>query len=273
MSGRPDAGQRQQDAFLYTSDLVGATLRRVYRSVHPCLFESHKPLLPVLLALQSLELRGAATHEEVQQLLAPTVVPCVNMEKDATLPEASPASSGAISTPWPTASARERLQGLKSLGGPFTALVTSVLDGSGDWEAALYEENPLASEWPEQWSERLSLLQQTLLVQCVRPECLRSCLQHLAEIELGTFLGEVMPLGLAEALEAAGPKAPLLILLAPGTDPQAALAQHAEAAHMRNKFAAVAMGKGQCPKATAGQTPIATSSCRVSSQLAVILFM
>lgn len=253
MAGQRDASQRQQDACLYTSDLVGATLRRVYRSVSPCLFEGHKPLLSILLALQSIQLRGAATHEEVQQLLTPAVVAGTEAPEIGCSPAAAPAPQETDALSWLPAGSREKLQSLQCLGDPFESLVASVLGGNREWEAALYEDNPLAGEWPERWDERLSLLQQTLLIQCVRPECLRICLQHLAEAELGSFLGEAVPLGLAEALESAGSKAPLLILLAPGADPQASLLQQVEAAHMRNKFVAVAMGKGQGAKATSGK--------------------
>ncbi|KAL8445099.1 hypothetical protein Emag_005206 [Eimeria magna] len=243
----------QQDICLYTSELMAATLRKVYRSVSPCLFERHKPLLRVLLTLQSLTLRGAATQDELQQLLAPAVPP------SADSPEAVPdadekllRSSEADFMNWLTEGARQRLHGLQRLGEPFIQLAASVLNDAGDWEAALYDDGPLASVWPEQWSERLSLLQQTLLVQCVRPECLCSCLQVLAEAELGLILGNVVPLRMDEALNLAGSKAPLLILLAPGADPQATLLQHAEATNMRSKFVTVAMGKGQGPKAVSG---------------------
>ncbi|CDI74192.1 hypothetical protein EPH_0001780 [Eimeria praecox] len=247
--GRPDVSTRQQDASLYTADLVEATLRRVYRSINPCLFENHKPLLPILLALQSLQLRGAATHDELQQLQAPLVLPYIEDDMAHKSYDPSSAASRGIDASWLSTSSREKLEGLCRLGEPFKSLVSSVLEGQGDWEAALYEENPLASDWPDSWNERLSLLQQTLLVQCVRPECLRSCLQQVSEAELGTVLGETAPVGLGEALESAGPKSPLLIILGPGADPQAALLQHAEATHMRNKFVSVAMGKGQGPKA------------------------
>lgn len=242
----------QQDASRYTSELMRATLRRVYQSVQPCLFENHKPLFPALLALQSLEFKGAATQEEVQQLLAPAVVPCGKAKKVEELPAEAAGYSGTVESQWPPAGAREKLQGLQQLGEPFISLVASVLEASGDWEAALFEENPLIGEWPDLWNQRLSLLQQTLLVQCLRPECLRNCLQHLAEVELGSFIGEMIPWGLAEALDAAGPHAPLLILLAPGADPQAALLQLAEATNMHNKFVSVAMGKGQGLKAASG---------------------
>ncbi|KAL8430370.1 hypothetical protein Efla_001135 [Eimeria flavescens] len=256
----------QQYVCLYTSELMGATLRKLYKSVSPCLFESHKPLLRVLLALQSLTLRGAATSEELQQLLAPALAPSTEPQNNTT--EAHPTSQtslDAAGTAWLTESCRLRLQGLQRLGEPFVQLVAAVLDDNGEWEGVLYEENPLATVWPEQWSERLSLLQQTLLVQCVRPECLLPCLQVLVEAELGSYLREVTPLRLGEALELAGPKAPLLILLAPGADPQAALLQQSEVAHMHNKIVAVAMGKGQGPKAVA-----AIRSCAEKGQWVIL---
>ncbi|KAL8431229.1 hypothetical protein ACSSS7_005428 [Eimeria intestinalis] len=250
MAAKQDASQQQQDICLYTSELMAATLRKVYRSVSPCLFERHKPLLRVLLALQSLILRGAATREELQQLLAPAVPP--SADSPETVPDVDeklPSSSDAASTNWLTEGARQRLCGLQRLGEPFVQLAASVLEDAEDWDVALYEDNPLASVWPEQWSDRLSLLQQTLLVQCVRPECLCNCLQVLAEAELGLILGNVVPLRMDEALDLAGSKAPLVILLAPGADPQATLLQQAEVTYMRSKFVTVAMGKGQGAKA------------------------
>ncbi|KAL8453543.1 hypothetical protein Emed_000820 [Eimeria media] len=250
VASKQDASQQQQDICLYTSELMAATLRKVYRSVSPCLFERHKPLLRVLLALQSLSLRGAATQDELQQLLAPAMPPSADSpETVLDAEEKLLRSPEATSINWLTEGARQRLHGLQRLGEPFVELAASVLDDAGDWEAALFEDSPLASEWPEQWSERLSMLQQTLLVQCVRPECLCNCLQALAEAELGLILGNVVPLRMDEALSLAGSKAPLLILLAPGADPQATLLQQAEVTHMRNKFVTVAMGKGQGPKA------------------------
>ncbi|KAL8274807.1 hypothetical protein Esti_001282 [Eimeria stiedai] len=250
VASKQDASQQQQDICLYTSELMAATLRKVYWCVSPCLFERHKPLLRVLLALQSLTLRKAVRRDELQQLFAPAFPP--SADSPETVPDADqklPSSSEATSMNWLTESARQRLHGLQRLGEPFVQLAASVLEDAGDWEAALYEENPLASAWPEQWGERLSLVQQTLLVQCVRPECLCNCLQVLAEAELGFILANVVPLRMDEALDLAGSKAPLVILLAPGADPQAALLQLAEVAHMRNKFVTVAMGEGQGPKA------------------------
>ncbi|XP_026189772.1 dynein heavy chain 3, axonemal [Cyclospora cayetanensis] len=156
--GQSNATARQLNAFTHTADLVEAAIRRIYRSIYPCLFEKHKPLLPVLLALQSIQMKGSATPEEIQQLFAPVV----GQQLAGVSPEESREDSIAFpevpDIAWPTASSREKLKDLQLLGEPFLSVVSSMSQRNKDWKSALCCANPLATEWPE--NPQTALLQQ-----------------------------------------------------------------------------------------------------------------
>lgn len=133
----------------------------------------------------------------------------------------------------------------EALPGSFGALPDDLRAHRAQWKRLFDSAAPEdARVWPEDWVERTTQFQRVCLVRCMRPDRTTAGMWRFAEAVLGEEEGEEVPeVDMGEALADASTSRPLVVVLAPGTDPSAPLADLAE--RQGAQLASFSLGEGQ----------------------------
>eukprot|EP00090_Calanus_glacialis_P009483 TRINITY_DN17857_c0_g1_i1.p1 TRINITY_DN17857_c0_g1~~TRINITY_DN17857_c0_g1_i1.p1 ORF type:complete len:1541 (-),score=379.52 TRINITY_DN17857_c0_g1_i1:129-4454(-) len=129
----------------------------------------------------------------------------------------------------------------------FPQLATSLQIEDGNVWSSFMRNEECEKEFPVQIGKKISLFQQLLTVQALRPDRLESGMEYFAQRGLG--LKELSPpaLSLKEVLKETFSTEPILMIVSPGTDPSQELRDIADKA--RQTLHEVALGQGQADTA------------------------
>lgn len=238
--------------------LVDALTFSVYAGACRALFERHKLMFAVSVAVRVLERAGGVDSREWRFLLAgPSAAdagaapPPPNPGAGAGwLGDAAWAEAVALSRAAPAFAGFDRHLADNAAhyrSWAESADISGDSDGGGDNTGSAERAPELALAEP--FASRLSGFQRLLAVRCLRPDRLLAAARDFVAATLGARFAEPPAPDLAECFRDAGPLAPLIFILAPGADPMADLLAFADRAGFGAKFERVSLGQGQGPKA------------------------
>ena len=139
-----------------------------------------------------------------------------------------------------------RLGDLPAFDGLNTGFASQIDGWKGIYDAALPHEEKL----PGQWDSKLSQFQKILVLRCVRPDKCVPAIQAYVGVEMGNKYVEAPPFDLKECYNDSVAIAPLIFVLATGSDPFSALMKFADDKKMGgDRLASISLGQGQGPRA------------------------
>ncbi|KAG2485619.1 hypothetical protein HYH03_015682 [Edaphochlamys debaryana] len=206
----------------------------LYVNVCRSLFEKHKLMFSLLLAIKILQNQSRIDGREWRFLLAgPTV---------SELPNPNPAPD------WLTDKAWNELLNLSMLP-HFTGFADHVANNLDHYKA-IFDSND-AHEMPlaPPWDDKLDTFQKLCYLRCLRPDKVTGAVQGFVTEHLGQRFIEPPPFDLATCYKESSPAVPLIFVLSPGADPMADLLKLADEMKFSRKFEKVSLGQGQGPKA------------------------
>ena len=206
----------------------------IYKNVCRSLFEAHKPLFSLLMAVNILQGDGAIDSNEWRFLLS-GLAPKSN---PAPLPNPAPA--------WLTDSSWRMLSDAAVL--PCLEGVDVEAAGSPDILAglrAIFDDNmahraPLPGKWAG-----LTGIARMCLLRCLRLDKVMLAAQDFVIKELGQRFVEPPPFDLASCYEDSTTTSPLIFVLSAGSDPTRAFFVFAESMGMASKVNGISLGQGQ----------------------------
>ncbi|KAM9321467.1 cytoplasmic dynein 2 heavy chain 1 [Gastrophryne carolinensis] len=140
---------------------------------------------------------------------------------------------------------QERAWAVALLKASLPALYQSLsLEDSNQW-SHFSKSSVCEQEFPAAIAKKLSLFQQVLVVQCIRPDRLQSAMALFACKTLGLKELSPAPLNLKRLSKDTLAMEPILIIISPGADPSQELQELASAEVGRENYREVAMGQGQ----------------------------
>jgi dynein heavy chain len=210
----------------------------LYTNVCRSLFEMHKLLFSFLLCSNLMKSRKQMNQSELMFLLTGGVGldnPVANPDPD-----------------WVQKSAWDELCRLEVLNGTFTGIRDHFSGNLKDWRALYDSKAPQDFvELPAEWKEKLSGLQQLIVLRCIRPDKVVHAARAFVEVNLGQRFTQPPPFDLGKVYEDSKATAPLIFVLSPGADPMGALLKFAnDQGFGGEKFGSISLGQGQGPIAT-----------------------
>uniref|UniRef100_A0A8B9KZF7 Cytoplasmic dynein 2 heavy chain 1 n=1 Tax=Astyanax mexicanus TaxID=7994 RepID=A0A8B9KZF7_ASTMX len=140
---------------------------------------------------------------------------------------------------------QERLPAVALLKTTFPALYQSLcLNDSGLW-MSFSRSSTCEQEIPSSIAKKLSLFQQVLVVQALRPDRLQSAMAAFASRALGMKELSPPPLNLRRVYGETVETEPVLLIISPGADPSQELLELASDTVGRDNYHELAMGQGQ----------------------------
>ncbi len=209
----------------------------VYKNTCRGLFEKHKLLLSLQMAVKIMEANGKLNKQEFDYFLRGGQV----LDKDAQQPNPS--------SEWITEDAWDNLTELDNIPA-FSGIVSSFEQNERDWKTWFLSGEPDELPLPGDWENKLNDLQKMLIVRCIRTDRVIFCATSFISNNLGQRYIEPPILDVADVLNDSSPRTPLIFVLSPGVDPTLSLQQLAEKKDMGDKFNYLSLGQGQAPKAT-----------------------
>ncbi|PHJ22997.1 dynein heavy chain, partial [Cystoisospora suis] len=252
---RKKGGEEEEGDFTgHLEEINREFLYLLYNSICRSIFESHKLLFSILLALTSLAIDNELDSSQLQLLLL----------GGGSLPSSSSSSSSSSSCwyekpselvdhPWLSHTAWERIVGLDEtlrdnafLDQDFHEFFVDYID---EWKVVFDEDDPTTLEWPDDIDQSLTELERCLVIQAIRPDCLVRCLRILVEEKLGHSFLDPPAFDLHFSFKLATPTRPLIFILSSGADPMNCLLQLAKKHRMERQLLSISLGQGQGPKA------------------------
>ena len=208
----------------------------LYNNICRSLFESHKLMFSLLLAVAIMKQGGEVDAAEWRFLLAgPT---------DTNVTEPNPAPSWVTEKVWVEIVNLAKLPAFEGFAGAFAKNVEhyrSYFESSDAHRHALDAE----------FERRCTPFQRLLVTRCIRPDRFTLAAQDFVAGRLGARFIEPPPFDLRACYQESTASAPLIFVLSSGADPMADLLKFATEAKMLKRFDQVSLGQGQGPKAEA----------------------
>ncbi|KAM4566457.1 cytoplasmic dynein 2 heavy chain 1 isoform 3-T3 [Odontesthes bonariensis] len=146
---------------------------------------------------------------------------------------------------------QERHGALAILKSTFPALYQTLCLSDSDLWLSFFQSSQCEQEIPSSVAKKISLFQQLLLVQAVRPDRLQSAMTAFASHALGIKELSPPPLNLRRLYAETMEWEPVLIIISPGADPSQELAELAAETVGRDNYHEISMGQGQADVALA----------------------
>uniref|UniRef100_A0AAR2JK60 Cytoplasmic dynein 2 heavy chain 1 n=1 Tax=Pygocentrus nattereri TaxID=42514 RepID=A0AAR2JK60_PYGNA len=140
---------------------------------------------------------------------------------------------------------QERLTALALLKTTFPALYQSLCLNDADLWLSFSQSSTCEQEIPPSIAKKISLFQQVLVVQALRPDRLQSAMATFASRALGMKELSPPPLNLRRVYGETMETEPVLLIISPGADPSQELLELASDTVGRENYHEVAMGQGQ----------------------------
>jgi dynein heavy chain len=226
------------------AELFRSFISLLYVMVCRGMFEKDKLLYSVMLTLKCQEVEKELKLTEVLALLTGLPGPAK---------EEKPAGSD-----WLTVVSWNRVNVLQTLGDVFDGFTGEFSNQIAGWKAVFDCDDPAEAEWPNNFKQKCSPLQQALLLFALRPDATVKALMNIVDNKLGRTFLEPPPLELEVCFKDSSPLIPLVYILAMGSDPMADIQRLAESmetpdgGNMLAKINPISLGQGQGPKAIAG---------------------
>lgn len=185
-----------------------------YQSVCRGLFERHKLLFALLLAVRPLQYAGSLDPLEWTFLV---MGPTVASQSQAELLIPNPAAEWLSETVWDDVSALSRLQ---SFGKSF---IDSFGKNLPAWKEFFDCPAPHKYQLPAGWCKTPSPLSRLLILRVMRPDKIKEGIQDFIVEHMGKEYIEFPQFDLEVSYNSSKPQKPLIFLLSPGTDPAAAV--------------------------------------------------
>ena len=107
----------------------------------------------------------------------------------------------------------------------FEGIASSFEQYNDDWYEWYMEQEPETQPFPGEWTRKCSLMQSLIIVRCLRPDRVMSCVRSYVIQTLGQDFVIPPPLDLSLSLRDSDAYTPLLFVLSPGVDPLIQLKQ------------------------------------------------
>lgn len=198
------------------------------------LFEVHKLLFSAHICARVLASANKLNQTEFQFLLNGSVV----LDRRDQMLNPCPEWIGDIS--WDDLCELDKLPG-------FHGLTDSIEKAPKEWHAWYTTNDPEHLPLVGEWQDICTEFQRMLIVRCLRPDRITSCMRSFVTGVLGARFVEPPVLDVKAVLEESTCRTPLIFVLSPGVDPTASLMQLAEASKMAKKFQCLSLGQGQAP--------------------------
>ena len=130
----------------------------------------------------------------------------------------------------------------------FSALPADFKDNIDGWKKIYDSNDPASIKLPADGEDKYSAFQKIVLLRCLRPDKVVPVVQQLVIDEMGQRYVEPPPFDLKLSYEDSNPVSPLIFVLSPGADPNAALIAFADSAGIT--LASLSLGQGQGPIAS-----------------------
>ena len=213
----------------------------VYHSTCRGLFEQHKLLFSFCLAVKIQKAGdqrspGRVNPDEYLYLLRGPVGMNLENVEAGTKPE------------WLGDREWELIVGLGTLPA-FEGIASSFEQYNDDWYEWYMEQEPETQPFPGEWTRKCSLMQSLIIVRCLRPDRVMSCVRSYVIQTLGQDFVIPPPLDLSLSLRDSDAYTPLLFVLSPGVDPLIQLKQFAIQCNRQDEFHDLALGQGQADAA------------------------
>ena len=213
----------------------------VYTNTCRGLFEEHKLLFSFCLAVKIQKAGdqrspGRVNPDEYLYLLRGPVGMNLEAVEGGTKPE------------WLGDREWEMIIGLGTLPA-FEGIASSFEQYNDDWHEWYMEQEPESQPFPGEWTRKCSLMQSMVIVRCLRPDRVMSCVRSYVIQTLGQEFVIPPPLDLGLALSDSDAYTPLLFVLSPGVDPLIQLKQFAIQCNKQDDFHDLALGQGQADAA------------------------
>ncbi|TRY83670.1 hypothetical protein DNTS_027964 [Danionella cerebrum] len=140
---------------------------------------------------------------------------------------------------------QERLMAVALLKSTFASLYQSLCLSDTDLWLSFLRSSCCEQEIPPSIAKKISLFQQVLLVQALRPDRLQSAMALFASQALGLRQLSPPPLNLQHLYSETLATEPVLLIISPGADPSQELQELAASTVGRDNYHEVAMGQGQ----------------------------
>ncbi|XP_053095782.1 cytoplasmic dynein 2 heavy chain 1 isoform X3 [Pangasianodon hypophthalmus] len=140
---------------------------------------------------------------------------------------------------------QERHTAVALLKSTFPALYQSLCLGDADLWLSFSQSSVCEQEIPSSIAKKISLFQQVLVVQALRPDRLQSAMANFASHTLGMKELSPPPLNLRRLYGETVETEPVLIIISPGADPSQELQELANHTVGLERYHEVAMGQGQ----------------------------
>jgi len=131
---------------------------------------------------------------------------------------------------------------------PFATLPADLRDNHEGWKKIYDSNDPASLKMPGAAHEKYSAFQKIVILRCLRPDKVVPVVQQLVIDEMGQRFVEPPPFDLKLSYEDSNPISPLIFVLSPGADPNAALIAFADTSGIN--LESLSLGQGQGPIAS-----------------------
>lgn len=205
----------------------------LYHSVCRSLFEAHKQLLSLMMAVRILMRSDQLDHNEFRFLVAGP--PPSKFTKN-------PAPEWLSDNNWNQIMALSELK-------PFEGFDNDFEDHSRHYKRIYDSPTPETEKMPMPWDESLTQFQKLLFLKCLRPDKLTPAISLWVSAQLGDEFNDTPQFNISDSFNGATPLTPLIFVLSRGADPASALFAFANKCGFRDKFQYTSLGQGQGAKA------------------------
>eukprot|EP01105_Mastigella_eilhardi_P025496 TRINITY_DN6953_c0_g1_i1.p1 TRINITY_DN6953_c0_g1~~TRINITY_DN6953_c0_g1_i1.p1 ORF type:complete len:4254 (+),score=1253.29 TRINITY_DN6953_c0_g1_i1:29-12763(+) len=215
-------------------------LLAVYDNVTRGIFEKHKLLFSLLLAVRPLQFEAKLSTREWNFLVIGPA--CLGQSQSA--PIGNPAPEWLSSTSWEWLCALPQLPGFEQF------IPECFVKHLPFWKEYCNSPQAHRQTFPGGWHERLSSFARLLVLRSLRPDKMKEGVQDFIVEHLGKAFIDPPQFDLEVSYNMSTPQKPLIFLLSPGTDPTAAIYEFAERKDMVKRISPLSLGGDTGPAAT-----------------------
>lgn len=207
-----------------------------YRVTCRGLFERHKLLFSMQMAVKLMEMKGTYNAQEYDFFLSGGQVLEESQQTKCPLE-------------WIPHDSWENLTQLNKLPA-FKGIVESIIQFPEDWQEWYFSTDPEEAIFPGEWQHKILWHQRILLIRSLRIDRVIFAIRNFVQSSLGADFVGFSTLQIDSVLQDSSPTTPLLFVLSAGVDPTNTLKAFAARKGFGEKFVHLSLGQGQSPKAT-----------------------